>query len=262
LAAKDKKKKSSPEGRTTMGVVLCCRYPACKRQEEEQPRGPHHNGSSLVVQVSCLQKRKRMPSLDIKELIDSCETPLKLGSCALEDPLIASIVQDALMHFEGRRYHLSAWCIMPNHVHVIVSPIDKWCLSKILYSWKSFTAKESNRLLGRTGTFWERESFDHLIRTTDHWQAFAQYIAQNPVEAGLCSRPEDWPFSHCGAGFQPAEALQFVVPDETEFAFAKTRGELPHLHKDGGTYFVTFRLADAIVYNRKKAAQRAAPQYE
>jgi len=87
-----------------------------------------------------------------------------------------------------------------------------------------------------------------LIRTTEQWQGFADYIAQNPVEAGFCSTAQEWPFSHRGAGFQPAESLQFVEPRETAFSFARTRGELPHLHKDGGTYFVTFRLADAVVY--------------
>jgi len=186
-------------------------------------------------------KEKAVPALEIKEVMSSCEPPLKLGSCVLKDPRIAAIVQDSLTYFEGRRYYLSAWCIMPNHVHVITSPIE-------------------GRLLGQTGTFWERGSFDHLIRSTDHWQGFAQYIAQNPVEAGLCARSEEWPFCHCGAGFQPAEGLQFVEPRETVFSFARTRGELPHLHKDGGTYFVTFRLADAVVSNRKNAARRAAPQ--
>ena len=69
------------------------------------------------------------------------------------------------------------------------------------------------------------------------------------MAAGLCATPRDWPFSSCGAGFQPAEELQFIDPRKTPFAPIKGRGELPHLHKEGGTYFVTFRLLDAVDTN-------------
>ena len=97
------------------------------------------------------------------------------GSCFMKDDRIARLVQDALFHFDGARYSLAAWCIMPNHVHVVMqsfaerentggTPVPHSELPEILHSWKSFTAKEANRLLRRSGDFWQAEYYDHLIR--------------------------------------------------------------------------------------------------
>ena len=176
---------------------------------------------------------------------DFCEPPLALGSCVLRDPKVAEIVQKALLHFEGDRYRLSAWCIMPNHVHVVLTPLGEHGLSDILHSWKSFTSNKINKVIGRKGALWERESFDHLVRTTAHFEKFIAYTEKNPVEAGLCKRPEDWPFGSCGAGFQPA-FIEFVAPRKIPFVEMRSRGELPHFEKHAGSYFVTFRLADAV----------------
>ena len=82
------------------------------------------------------------------------------GKCWLRQGDVANLVAKALRHFDGQRYQLHAWCVMPNHVHVIVEPIANRKLSAILHSWKSYTAKEVNRLLKRTGTFWQEEYYD------------------------------------------------------------------------------------------------------
>lgn len=118
------------------------------------------------------------------------EPPLRLGSYALARAEIAELVQRALRHFHDQRYYLSAWCVMPNHVHMVVTPIGDWELSTILHSWKSFTANKANKILKREGAFWERESFDHLIRTFAHFEAFVHYVENNPVEARLCQAKE------------------------------------------------------------------------
>jgi REP element-mobilizing transposase RayT len=123
------------------------------------------------------------------------EPPLTLGSCALKRPELAAIVQDALLHFDGQRYVLSAWCVMPNHVHVVVTPRGERRLSAILHSWKSFTATRIDRILGVSGGLWERESFDHLIRSADHFEQFVWYTEENPVAAGLCDKASEWPYS-------------------------------------------------------------------
>ena len=103
---------------------------------------------------------------------------------------------------------LLAWCVMPDHVHVLVTPLHDWSLERILHSWKSFTANEVNRMLHRKGTFWQPESFDHLVRSNEAFESFVAYIEANPVAAGLCSDPSAWQFSsarhRCGVGFQPA----------------------------------------------------------
>jgi REP element-mobilizing transposase RayT len=177
--------------------------------------------------------------------MERCEPPARAGSCVLRRPDVARIVQDALRHFEGARYHLLAWTIMPNHVHVVFTPLGAWACHAILHSWKSFTSQQIGKLLGRRGTLWARESFDHVVRSPRDLERFVTYIEQNPVAAGLCADPADWRFSHCGAGFQPA-SVPWVDPRSTPFAPLKTRGELPHLYKPGCTYFVTFCLYDAV----------------
>jgi putative DNA methylase len=117
------------------------------------------------------------------------------GSCFLRDDRLAEIVENALMYFDGERYALHAWCVMPNHVHTLFTPTPGFRMSKIAHSWKSFTANQCNRLLGRAGQFWEKEPFDRYIRNERHYQNALTYIEQNPVRAGLCARPTDWRWS-------------------------------------------------------------------
>lgn len=76
-----------------------------------------------------------------------------LGRCYLRDPRIARVVADALWHFAGVRYRLRVWCVMPNHVHVVFSPLRGHALEAVVHSWKSFSALAANRLLGRSGAF-------------------------------------------------------------------------------------------------------------
>jgi REP element-mobilizing transposase RayT len=93
------------------------------------------------------------------------------------------------------KYLLSAWVVMPNHVHLITTPLPGKRLASIMQSLKSFTANEANKILKRTGTFWMPDYFDRYIRNGRHFSAAVAYVETNPVKAGLCSRAEDWPFS-------------------------------------------------------------------
>jgi len=102
------------------------------------------------------------------------------GSCVLAQPEIKSIVENALKHFEGERYFLDEFVVMPNHVHLIVIPKDEWTLDKITHSWKSFTANEINKITGNAGQLWMHESFDHIIRSEKQLQRIRQYIVDNP----------------------------------------------------------------------------------
>ncbi|HOD83092.1 MAG: Valine--tRNA ligase [Planctomycetes bacterium ADurb.Bin126] len=112
------------------------------------------------------------------------------GKCELRNPQVAGIVHDALFHFARDRYELIAWCIMPNHVHVVVAPLGENKLSEILHSWKSFTAKQANTILDRTGQFWQEEYYDHLIRDEEDFNHSVNYVLGNPVSANL----KDWPW--------------------------------------------------------------------
>ena len=114
------------------------------------------------------------------------------GSCQLSDERIAKVVEDALLHFDGARYHLLAWAIMPNHVHALIKVFDGFPLDGVIYTWKSFTAKQANRLLGRSGRFWAPDYYDRQVRDDEHLAAVMNYIDQNPVDAGLVRSAEDW----------------------------------------------------------------------
>ena len=118
------------------------------------------------------------------------------GDCFLRRPEVADLVANGLRHFDGDRYNLQAWVVMPNHVHAVVGPNPPHTLTEILHSWKSYTASQANKLLGRVRqTFWQTESYDHLIRDDADLIRCGEYTTQNPVRAGLCERPEDWKWS-------------------------------------------------------------------
>jgi REP element-mobilizing transposase RayT len=117
------------------------------------------------------------------------------GECHLNNPVVANLVQSSLMFFDGERYKLSSWTVMPNHVHALITPAANNDLSKILQSLKSYSANEANKILSRHGKFWQQESFDRYIRNHEHFVSVIRYIENNPVKARLCKRPEDWPYS-------------------------------------------------------------------
>jgi putative transposase len=167
----------------------------------------------------------------------------------LEDPKVAAMIVENLYHHHEGKYHLLDYTVMPNHVHVLLVPIEKasatdagtgglrygrwqprygrwqrppreWpprggenpgddldcdCfsdelddtrspLSSVMHSLKSYTANEANKVLGRTGRFWQRESYDHWVRDDAELQRIAEYIAENAVRAGLAGNPWEWPY--------------------------------------------------------------------
>ena len=117
------------------------------------------------------------------------------GACWLRDDRIAAIVQGALLHFDGERYRLLAWVVMPNHVHALIETLPGFALSDVVQSWKSFTAKKANRVLMRTGRFWMEDYFDRYVRDEIHLSAAISYIERNPVDAGLVRRAQEWSWS-------------------------------------------------------------------
>jgi REP element-mobilizing transposase RayT len=104
------------------------------------------------------------------------------------------MVQDAFWHYDGVRYRLLAWVVMPNHIHALVE-VWQTPLGKILKDWKSYTAKEANKILGREGTFWEDDYFDRYVRDQEHFRRVVRYIENNPVKAGLVRMAAEWSWS-------------------------------------------------------------------
>jgi type I restriction enzyme R subunit len=116
------------------------------------------------------------------------------GPRRLKEPAAAKIVEDSILFGAVERYELFAWCVMGNHVHVLLTPI--WLYEKITQGIKGFTAYKVNELQQeRDRVFWQDESFDHWVRDEEELQRIIHYIENNPVAAGLCVRPEDWEWS-------------------------------------------------------------------
>jgi REP element-mobilizing transposase RayT len=117
------------------------------------------------------------------------------GECWLRRPDIARLAENALLYFDGQRYRLLAWCVMPNHIHAMIETREGFPLPDILHSWKSFTGNQANKLLTRRGEFWQREYWDRYIRDAGHYEQAIGYIEENPLKAGLARVKADWPWS-------------------------------------------------------------------
>ncbi len=118
--------------------------------------------------------------------------PTWLGQAA-----VAKLVRDSLHYYAGTAHLLNCYCIMPNHVHVLLTlPDNAPPLSRTLQSIKSFTATRANKLLNRTGAFWHRETYDHVCRDSHEIQRITNYILLNPVKAGLVAEWQHWPHTY------------------------------------------------------------------
>ncbi len=132
-------------------------------------------------------------------LIDK-ELDVGLGACWLRNPEIAKLTEEALLHFDGKHHRMLAWCIMPNHVHAVTEMMHDHSLSDVVKSWKSFTARQANARLRRTGAFWGADYFDRYMRDEDHLMRTIHYVENNPVKAGLVEAASDWPWSSASYG--------------------------------------------------------------
>ena len=172
---------------------------------------PHYDQSGLTQSVTfrladSLPKEKRAEWEHLLEVSHDEERLCQIedyldrgaGSCTLRQPACADIVQQALLHFHGQRYHLKAWCIMPNHVHALFETVQGHPIGKIIHSWKTYTSREINRKLNRSGPLWQEDYFDTFIRDPEHEFNEVLYIEQNPVKAGLVKHARDWSWSSIG----------------------------------------------------------------
>lgn len=158
-------------------------------------------------QASLQFTRKRF--VELEQLLDGATT----GEAWLKDERLAQNVCRFMQNRDGVQYRLDAYCVMSNHVHVLLMPlpVDETAssyhpLQKIFHSIKRLSAIECNKLLQRTGAFWEEESFDHYCRDHEEWIRILHYILKNPVKAGIVTGWRDYPFTYCSE-----MALQFVT---------------------------------------------------
>ena len=163
------------------------------------------------------------------------------GACVLREPKLTEMVQSSLLCFDGRRYRLMAWVVMPNHVHVLFQPMGGWTVAKIVASWKKFTARRIKEMIranleigdprGRGANLeigdpkgggsvpdesvWHREYWDRYIRDRRHFEQVVEYIHLNPVKAGLVADAGSWRWSsaYCGNRGEVEDAnLEIGVP--------------------------------------------------
>lgn len=123
------------------------------------------------------------------------------GETFLKDVRVADLFAEAIHYRDLKVYDLISFCIMPNHVHLICTSLEKegetyFSLTGILHSLKRHTAKEANKILQRSGAFWPDESYDHIIRDEAELERIIKYVLHNPVKANLVKEQEDWKWSY------------------------------------------------------------------
>ena len=155
---------------------------------------PKNVAGTMEFQIKLTGKEKTERRKHIKKLLDA-----DYGNCLLKQAENAVKVVDSWQFFDKQRYDLIAYVVMPNHVHVLIKTYDGWPLSKVIHSWKSYTAKEilkkASGTLALPNCLWQREYWDRFIRDDAHFIQAIKYIHNNPVKAGLCDSASDWHWS-------------------------------------------------------------------
>ena len=152
---------------------------------------------------------------------------MRWGPRYLSRPEIAALVVEALRYGETPlgHYTLHAFVVMPNHVHVLLTPHVP--VPRLLCSLKAASARRANQAMGTTGqTFWQEESYDHLVRNDKEFARIQAYIEGNPMRAGLAQSPEDYPWSSAvqrEAGHGPAAAHGAAPPPDSTLAVQRQK---------------------------------------
>ena len=154
-----------------------------------------------------IPEKKREWFRKFEETLDQANN----GPVWLKNEQIAKLVSESLHHLNGKVYSLISYCIMANHVHVVLTPLEiqpsvtdnkqthnmrYHSLSSIMHSLKSYTAQKANQILGRSGAFWQHESYNHCIRNPDELHRIIRYILNNPVKIGLVKEWKEWKWNY------------------------------------------------------------------
>ncbi len=133
------------------------------------------------------------------------------GECYLQQREVAKVIIGELELMDGKHFDLQAYCIMPNHLHLLVDTSiqlqgkdinesnldDNYIqLNEVLKGFKGRSARYANQAIGRSGNFWQKDSYDHYVRDDKEWNNIANYILNNPVKAGLAEQQSDWEYSY------------------------------------------------------------------
>ena len=126
----------------------------------------------------------------------------KTGPLWLKEDGIAEIVANSIRFHDGNWFDVLAYCIMPNHAHLVLTPFESsdtadYSLTKIMHNIKRNSANHANKMLGRTGAFWQHESYDHFARNDAELERIIKYVLYNPVKARPVKEQTDWKWNYC-----------------------------------------------------------------
>jgi REP element-mobilizing transposase RayT len=130
---------------------------------------------------------------------------------------LGGYLQEAFLHFDGSRYDLQAWCIMPDHCHIVAVFDSEVLMHSVVWSWKRWAAGRWNHNLGRSGPVFDRDYFDRYARNFAQAERMIHYVEYNPVADGLVVDPTDWPLSLAAyrkTGWQPSKGHHFAFIDK------------------------------------------------
>jgi putative transposase len=146
-------------------------------------------------------QRTREAFLAHRRLFGQWDAALGAATCGpvwLEQECVAQLLAGCLHERQDKLWDLLAFCIMPNHLHVVFTPLADAAgkarsVTAIMQVLKGYTAHRANQILGRKGQFWQHESYDHWVRDAGELSRIVAYVLNNPVKAGLVSDWQHWP---------------------------------------------------------------------
>ena len=158
-----------------------------------------------LTRVKDQKERHQLRDKEQRKLFGKWDDALhktKSGPFWLKDDHIAQIVAKSIMYHDGDWFDILAYCIMPNHVHLVLVPYESsdtadYSLSRIMHNIKRNSANHANNILDRTGAFWQYESYDHFARDNAELERIIKYVLYNPVKANLVNEQADWNWSYC-----------------------------------------------------------------
>jgi len=183
------------------------------KQEQEQLKYKANEVRNMHIQRRQSSQLRKLYFERFDALLDNASN----GPTWLKEPEVAMIVKEAIDYRDGNVFNIMAYCIMPNHVHMLFEPllcnvsglteptnekkgrdsVSTYKVTKIMESLKKYTALRANRILQRSGHFWQHESYDHVIQDGDELENTLWYILFNPVKAGLIDDWTKWKWSYC-----------------------------------------------------------------
>jgi len=113
---------------------------------------------------------------------------------------VRGVVLESCLHDNGSKFDLRVAVVMPDHVHMIFTPLvnrqamEVYSLAEIMDAIKGVSAHRINKMLGRKGRVWQAESFDHVLRSSESLDAKVHYLLENPVRLGLVADWTDYPW--------------------------------------------------------------------